>query len=279
MDLPFRSGGLCGVFVALLGVLPGSATPASELDATEAASPSAEQRAADRPGFYGRLGIGANWPDNSSFSDNNCTSTNPPALFGCVIGDDGRPLGAAGAFQTSPVLDAAVGYRVNDWLRAEALLSWLPNVPYSGQSNFIGAGADQPVSGSLWSLAGFGVAYVDLPRIHAIRPFIGAGLGLAHQRLGSMTYAFPELAANATTTTPGGASNNLAYLLTAGISTPLNNRLDLDLAYRFTDLGQVRTASGQAQVVRANGTRTISIGGTQAELRSHGVILSLRYAF
>lgn len=214
-----------------------------------------QPRPADQPGFYGRLGVGVDWPEGNRYRDANCASTEPPALFGCVDGDDGRPLGAPGEFDATPVLDAA-------------LLSWRANMDFSGQSNFLGAGANQPVNGSVSSLAGFGVAYVDLPRI-----------GQARNRMGSMTYGFPSLSATATTTTPGGSRTDLAYLLTAGFSVPLGERFDLDLAYRYTDLGQVQTASGQATVVRASGTRSIAIGGTKADLRSHGVMLSLRYAF
>ena len=250
-----------------------------EPTAVEAVTNPAAPRRADRPGVYGRLGVGVDWPESTSYSDTDCAGTDPPALFGCVNGDDGRRLGAYDDFEATPVLDAAVGYRVNDWLRAEVLLSWRPDLNFNGQSNFIGAGANQPVSGSVSSVAGFGVAYVDLPRIGKVRPFLGAGLGVAHNRAGAMTYAFPALSANATTTTPGGSSSDLAYLLTAGLSMPLGDRLDLDLAYRYSDLGSVQTDAGQATVVRSSGTRSIAIGGTKADLRSHGVMLSLRYAF
>jgi opacity protein-like surface antigen len=236
-------------------------------------------RPADQPGFYARLGAGVDWPDGSRYSDSNCASTQPPALFGCFNGNDGRRLGAYGDFDATPVLDAAMGYRVNAWVRAEALLSWRPDMDFSGNSNFLGAGANEPVSGSVSSVAGFGVAYVDLPRIGKVRPFLGAGLGVARNRMGAMTYAFPTLSATATTTTPGGSSSELAYLLTAGISVPLGDRLDLDLAYRYTDLGKVQTDAGQATVVRSSGTRSLAIGGTNADLQSHGVMLSLRYAF
>jgi opacity protein-like surface antigen len=256
-----------------------SAPAHSETTAAETAPKPAGVRPADRPGFYGRLGIGIDWPQSSSFSDDNCGSSDPPALYGCVNGDDGRRLGAYGDFDETAVLDAALGYRLNDWLRAEALFSWRPAMDFNGQSNFIGAGANQPVSGSVSSVAGFGVAYVDLPRIGTVRPFLGAGLGVAQNSLGAMTYAFPALSAKATTTTPGGSTSDLAYLLTAGLSMPLGDRLDLDLAYRYTDLGQVQTDAGQATVVRSSGTRNIAIGGTKADLRSHGVMLSLRYAF
>lgn len=98
-------------------------------------------------------------------------------------------------------------------------------------------------SGSVSSVAGFGVAYVDLPRIGKVRPFLGAGLGVARNRMGAMTYTFPNLSAKATTTTPGGNSSNLAYLLSAGLSVPVGDRLDLDLAYRYTDLARCKPAA------------------------------------
>jgi len=119
------------------------------------------------------------------------------------------------------VVDTAIGYRFIPWLRAEALLSWRPSMDFNGQSNFIGAGAPQPVWGSVSSLAGFGVAYVDLPPIGPVQPFLGAGLGAAHNRMGAMRYSFPALSPNASTTTPDGSRTNLAYLLTAGLSVPL----------------------------------------------------------
>ena len=65
-------------------------------------------------------------------------------------------------------------------------------------------------------------------------------MSVARNRLSSVTYRFPGIAANAATVTPDGSSSGLAYLL----SIPLNKRLDLDLAYRFSDLGDVRTSSG-----------------------------------
>lgn len=251
----------------------------STLPARSETTPAAGVRQADRASFYGRLGIGVDWPEGSRYSDANCASTVPPALYGCVDGDDGQPLGADGSFDATPVLDTALGYRFNGWLRAEALLSWRPVMDFSGQSNFLGAGSSQPVSGSVSSLAGFGVAYLDLPRLGRVRPFLGAGLGVAHNRMGAMTYRFPALSATATTTTADGSSTDLAYLLTAGLSVPVGDRLDLDLAYRFTDLGQVQTDAGEATVVRSSGTRSLDIGGTKADLQSHGVMLSLRYAF
>jgi len=94
------------------------------------------------------------------------------------------------------------------------------------------------------------VAYVDLPRLAGVQPFLGAGLGVARNRLRSVAYRFPLISAGATTSTPEGSSSDLAWLLTAGVSVPLSERLSLDVAYRFTDLGSLTSPSGDAEVVR-----------------------------
>ncbi len=230
-------------------------------------------------GPYLRLGGGLDWSAPSRLRDRDCASTTPPALFGCGSGDNGRSLQALGSFTQTPVLDGAVGYRFTSWLRAEALLSWRPQLQFDGRSNFLGAGPGQSVSGSVSSLAGFGVAYVDLPRLGGVRPFLGAGIGAARNRLEGLEFRFPAIAADATTATTGGSSTGLATLLTAGIAVPLSERLSLDLAYRFTDLGTVRGRSGKATVVRPRGTRSLTIAGTETALQTQGLQMSLRYSF
>jgi opacity protein-like surface antigen len=112
-----------------------------------------------------------------------------------------------------------------------------------------------------------------------VRPFLGAGIGAARNRIEALNFRFPGIAPTASTTIAGGSTSDLAYLLTAGISLPLSGRLDLDLAYRFSDLGSVKTSAGQAQVVRPARTFSIPIGGTTSSLETHGLVVSLRYAF
>jgi len=254
--------------------LPPSAAPSPTPQSAATAAPDA------RSGPYLRLGAGLDWSDPTSFRDQgSCSTLNPPALFGCGAGQNGRSLQAAGSFGQTPVLDGALGYRFTPWLRGEALLSWRPQLAYSGQSNFLGAGPSQPVSGAVDSLAAFAVAYVDLPRIAGVRPFLGAGIGGARNHLDGVTYRFPSIAANATTTTASGSSSGFAYLLTAGVAVPLSERLSLDLAYRFSDLGQVRSRTGSATIVRPRGTRSLTIAGTEADLQTQGLQVSLRYAF
>ena len=230
-------------------------------------------------GPYLRLGAGLQWPEPSALKDQRCSSTSPPALFGCGSGDDGRSLGAYGGFDQAPVVDAAIGYRWTSWLRTEALLHWSPQLNVSAQSNFLGAGSNQPVSASGNGLAGFGVLYVDGPSLATVRPFIGAGLGAARTSLSDVTYRFPAISSDAVTVTSGGRSTSFAYLLTAGVSIPVSERLDLDLAYRWTDLGTVKTNAGSAKLVRPAGRSKLAIAGTEIDLQTQAVVASLRFRF
>ena len=243
-------------------------------------SPVMAQPVADAKGAYLRIGAGVQWPESSLLKDQDCSSTNPPALFGCGKGNDGDRLGADGAFRQSPQADLAVGYRWSPWLRTEALLNWSPQLSYQGQSNFLGpAGSNQPVSASGQALAGFAVVYVDAPPVLGVHPFVGAGLGAARTQLGDVTYRFPGIAGDASTITQGGTSTSFAYLLTAGVSLPVSERIALELAYRWTDFGSVKTRTGSAEIVRPNRKTSLTIGGTEMDWTSQAVLASLRYRF
>ena len=85
-----------------------------------------------------------------------------------------------------------------------------------------------------------------------------------------------------TTTVPGGSRAGLAWMVTAGLAMPVGARAILDLAWRYTDLGKVRTDRWPGRVVWRDGSREprpLDLAPTDARLRSHGVRLPLRYAF
>ena len=271
LDTPMARIPVMGLVSGLLTVIAASSA---------AWSPVKAQPVADAKGAYLRIGAGVQWPESSLLTDQNCSSTNPPALFGCGKGNDGDRLGADGAFRQSPQADLAVGYRWSPWLRTEALLNWSPQLSYQGQSNFLGpAGSNQPVSASGQALSGFAVVYVDAPPVVGLQPFVGAGLGAARTQLGDVTYRFPGIAGDASTTTQGGTSTSFAYLLTAGVSLPVSERIALELAYRWTDFGTVKTRTGTAQIVRPSRKTNLTIGGTEMDWTSQTVMASLRFRF
>jgi len=233
--------------------------------------------------WYLRGGVGFEWSLAADFSDRDAAAKNPPALFGEGPGSDGRQIGAYGDFGRFPSVEAAVGRQLLPWLRAEFALAWRPDMSYRGQANFRGVAGEQPVSASADSLSGTANLYLDIAGLPGVdlgrfRPYVGSGVGTAHNRLQEMTYSFPGNAgAHKITITPSGSRTDIAFMATLGTGIVLSKRIILDIAYRYTDLGQVQTDAGRAYL--NNIPAGIDIAETRAPLRSQGLFAGIRYLF
>ena len=126
------------------------------------------------------------------------------------------------------------------------------------------------------------VAYVDragprLPTVGALELLLGAGAGIARNRIGDTRMTFP----GTTTVVPGGSRSGFAWTVTAGVAAELNARTTLELAWRYSDLGIVQTGRGEGRVIWRDGSREpvlLDLAVTRARLDGHGLRLSLRYA-
>ena len=234
-------------------------------------------------GFYLRAGIGLDRPAGTRFTDVDCSSSSPAAVYGCGTGGDGAPYRSVGDFETVVPLEVGLGYGVAPAARLEVLVEYRPRFAFGGRANFLEPARLQSVAADLSSISGMLAAWVDLPGAVPLgsgpfRPFIGAGLGVVRTRIGETRMTFPKT----TTLVPGGSRAGLAWMLTAGVAAALGGRATLDLAWRYTDLGAVRTGRGGGRVVWRDGSReplSLDLAATWAKLASHGLRLSLRYAF
>ncbi len=128
------------------------------------------------------------------------------------------------------------------------------------------------------------------------RPFLGAGLGIAGYRLGGYVQRFPEPddpqgplrrgpgREIPFTALPGGSGRNFTWMLTAGIAIPIGGSIHLELSYRYTDAGEIRTDVGDIAIVRyrEDGTRReipVRIDETAADYRTHAVLAAIRFEF
>ena len=232
--------------------------------------------------YYLRGGIGLDRPGNTAFTDTDCSGAVPAALYGCGTGGDGAPYRSAGKFGTVPAIELGLGY-VSGAIRFEALVEYRPHYTFEGRANFLAPERRQDVSAKLSSVSAMLAGFVDLttlglPTPGPFTPFLGAGVGVAHTRIGKTTMTFPTT----TATVPGGSRTGLAWMATAGVAVALDERVVLDLAWRYSDLGEIRTPRGAGRVVWRDGSREplpLDLAPTKARLKGHGVRLSLRYVF
>lgn len=231
-------------------------------------------------GWYFAAALGADWSNDATFQDVDCGSTSPPALFGCGAGFGGaQPLGAYGEFGATTTLEAGLGYGFSP-VRIEARITYRPYLSFLGNANFLDASRRQPVHGEVNSVAAALAAAVDLPSFrlgeHRIRPFVGGSAGVARNDVMHVVYRFPALGANARTEVPGGTQYGFTWSGTGGLTFEISDRIQIDAAYRYNDLGEVRTEAGKATVVRNSGTTVIDVDATRADLVTNTVAVALR---
>ena len=167
--------------------------------------------------------------------------------------------------------------------RLEVLVEYRARFAFTGRANFLSPESRQSVAADLSSFAGMLAAYIDLPglgvlKIGPLGPFVGAGLGAVRTRIGQTRMTFPAT----TTIVPGANRTGFAWMVTAGAAVALGERVTVDLAWRYTDLGAVHTGRGAGRVIWRDGSREplpLDLDETRARLAGHGLRLSLRYAF
>ena len=236
-----------------------------------------------RDDFYFRAGVVLDGSQETRFKDVDCSSTSPAALYGCGNGSDDAPLSSLGDFGTMAGFEFGLGYAATPALRIEAVIQHRPNFSFEGRANFTQTTGRQAVSADLSSLTGMLAAYLDLPelglpRLGPFSPFIGAGGGLSRIDIDETQMEFPKTA----TLVPGGQRVNLAWMLGAGFAASPGENVTLDLAWRYTDYGAVETGRARGRIVWHDGNRDpleINFAETRADLRGHGLMLSLRHVF
>lgn len=116
-------------------------------------------------------------------------------------------------------------------------------------------------------------AYYDFHNQSRFTPYLGAGAGLAFVRskgcidIKGTTDGWPG------SSTGGHTKTNFAYNATAGVSYALTKSIDLDLAYRFADLGKARSGAGDIDCYGG------SYNNQAKHIYMHQVQLGVRFSF
>jgi opacity protein-like surface antigen len=213
--------------------------------------------------------------NTTTLRDRDCSSAQPPALFGCGNGNDRLPLAARGDFGDTPLFRVAAGLE-SSGARIELELATRPSLDFDANGNFTGVASPQPVRAGGSSRSALAIVAREFGSAR-VQPFIAAGAGVARNETSSVRLTFPSIASDATTTIRGGAQNRFAWTASAGASLALTSSLNLDLTFRYDDLGTMQTDAGSATIVRPTRTLTLDVAGTRARLRAGGLAMSVRW--
>src|SRR4051812_13560008 len=115
-------------------------------------------------------------------------------------------------FDSSPLFDLGVGYRFNNWFRADVIGQYRGKANLHGGNNVTYSATDfgaNDYSGSKSEWVVMANAYVDLGTWWCITPFIGAGVGGSYNKLSG----FRD---DGTRINGGGLSNSVTYFADNG---------------------------------------------------------------
>ena len=155
-------------------------------------------------------------------------------------------------------IDAGVGYRFNNYFRADVTGEYRAAAHYSANESYIAAYGTDTASkaydkydASIRSVVGLVNGYVDVGTWYGVTPFVGGGVGVGYvttKNLTDISYGNYYGYGNG----GGGFSYDhsqakFAYALMAGLDFHVTQNLALEFGYRYLDLGNV--SSGQINCV------------------------------
>ncbi len=232
-------------------------------------------------------------PDPLGLSPNGCDAAN-----NCTVGTyTGYGFHQPGITQPAFV-GAGVGYQINNWLRADATIEWRGGAHLSAVDTLTetgvytpNGGAGQPYTrtvrnfykGNVSSIVAMVNGYVDLGTFWGVTPYVGVGLGVAHNRLSGLTdngFVYTTTGAGVTGSPTGGyfldgRKTNFAWALMAGLGYSVSQNLKLELGYRYMNLGKV--TSGASRCFGAVGFSACDFKISSNRVDSHDVRLGMRW--
>jgi opacity protein-like surface antigen len=158
------------------------------------------------------------------------------------------------SFDSSPLFGLGVGYQVNNWLRVDATGEYRTASHFHGQQVDRSGGVTLPddytASKSEWLF--LANAYVDLGTWWCITPFIGAGIGTSQVSINNfMDFGATQSGLGggsilSTTYFDNHSQWNFAWALYAGLSYQVTPAFNVELTYRYVDLGPGQTGTPHA---------------------------------
>lgn len=165
-------------------------------------------------------------------------------------------------------------------VRVEAVLGYHGNRAIQGEpGNFTvtnpaptpswGGGEVDPLHTSLTTYTAMLNVYKDFGNIRGFIPYLGAGIGVAYNRMGDVYFTGNS---NLTNVIHGNNDLSLAWALMAGVGYQISDRTILDLGYRYIDFGRIDSQ-------RSDSAGFVNPAVKLSDLSAHEFKVGLRYYF
>ncbi|MCC7348548.1 MAG: porin family protein [Variibacter sp.] len=256
--------------LAALAIAP--AAQAADLPILQRAAPVVAEDFTSGWYLRGDIGIGMN-----RFRSFDHTATNAAFVWPASWNIDSKGM------NDSVFIGAGIGYQWNSWLRFDFTGEYRMTTrfravgSYSGVVDFCAGGGKcfDVYDGNHSAAVFLANAYVDLGTWGGFTPFVGAGVGTAYHNISGLW----DLGLNSDGTTGRGFANSysgfqFAWAVHAGVSYNVASNLKLELAYRYLNMGSVRTGIVDCVGCGAGGPLAYY---TLRNLDAHDVKLGLRW--
>lgn len=209
--------------------------------------------ASDIPAYDGPMDEG---PTLHHYASRLCYLRGDIAYSVTDTGFDGAVAGAGGGCR--------IGQR---GLRADVMLGWRGRLDVAMNTG-LAADSGAATARSQFSNQTLMInVYYDLRQWYGLTAYVGAGIGLAHNRLADAALA-PNT--GGATRLRGGSSTDFAWSLMSGAAYRLAAHTTLDIGYRYIDLGNVEATT----IDGAGNTITTATGD---DVSAHEFKIGIRY--
>ncbi len=229
--------------------------------------------------YYFRLDGGMSTSRDAGFKNKSCDPLSTPL---CYLGPNGlNDIGKSG------LVSGGLGFKTSTFFRFDISLDYKTgfklNETYNGGPNYWGSNTN--VVSKISSTSGFATGYVDIASLFNtsfgfFEPYVGLGLGVAHNAMKSGNLKDNSDPANILGAKFSGASNtSFAYRLLIGAGFRLTPTLALDIGYRFSDYGKLSVSNQQSQWSINNSPVPSAFSGFKGNLKADELTAGLRYSF
>lgn len=197
--------------------------------------------------------------------------------------DAHEPKDAAGSYakkkpsaHPAVVPNVLVGYRFNNYLSADVNAQYR-TFKYSADRIIEDDTLKQHLDQKIKNYSVFVNGNAGVPIGAMFTPYVTAGVGCAYNKVGKLNSSFVDTSNGIPqplmgSESPGKNTNNFAWNAGAGVKVQINKSFDLDLGYKYIDLGKVKIE--ETSLIGDSNTKVFS---ASQKLRVHQVMLNLIY--